>query len=240
MLVIYFVFLLTIQSLAIENIEADSLRFIHFRGNFNNSAIKFMHTGKGSVAFLRGSITHMNGWRNLVMEYIQKKFPNTEFEFINAGIFSTGSVPGAFSLQRDVFNAIKVAPNMASKNFRFIRSWIPKDKAKTMDGFVGVPVLEATNPGAQLKYKFRGTMADIFIIRGPEVVIIEYQVDGGSRQQLDLFTQWRNRLHLPKLHVLADGLSEGPHQLKIKIASEKYSASLGHDCRIAFLTLNTK
>ena len=31
-----------------------------------------------------------------------KKFPDTKFEFINAGIGSMGSVPHAFRLERDV------------------------------------------------------------------------------------------------------------------------------------------
>jgi len=55
------------------------------------------------VAFLGGSITHNAGWRDLVAEDLQKRFPDVEFEFVNAGIPSMGSTPGAFRLRRDVF-----------------------------------------------------------------------------------------------------------------------------------------
>lgn len=73
------------------------------RGGLSNSQKVFSETKKGTVAFLGGSITEMNGWRNLVIEEIQKRFPDTEFEFISAGISSTGSTPGAFRLTTDVF-----------------------------------------------------------------------------------------------------------------------------------------
>jgi sialidase-1 len=38
----------------------------------------------------------------LVCQYLRERFPETQFEFINAGISSTGSTPGAFRLQDDV------------------------------------------------------------------------------------------------------------------------------------------
>jgi pimeloyl-ACP methyl ester carboxylesterase len=77
----------------------------HFnlRHGLTNSLIKFQHQKKGLVAFLGGSITYNPGWRNIVREYLQQRFPGTEFEFIAAGIPSTGSTPGAFRLTRDVF-----------------------------------------------------------------------------------------------------------------------------------------
>lgn len=80
-----------------------SAEWFEVRGGLSNSAKVFSETKKGTVAFLGGSITEMNGWRNLVIEEIQKRFPDTEFEFISAGISSTGSTPGAFRLTTDVF-----------------------------------------------------------------------------------------------------------------------------------------
>jgi lysophospholipase L1-like esterase len=54
------------------------------------------------VAFLGGSITAGSGWRELVCQELERRYPDTQFEFINAGIPSLGSTPGAFRLQRDV------------------------------------------------------------------------------------------------------------------------------------------
>ena len=45
----------------------------------------------------------MSGWREIVCEDLQGRFPKTRFDFINAGMPSTGSTPGAFRLERDAF-----------------------------------------------------------------------------------------------------------------------------------------
>ncbi|MBN2313281.1 MAG: prolyl oligopeptidase family serine peptidase [Sedimentisphaerales bacterium] len=73
------------------------------RHGLTNSRIKFLRQKKGRVAFLGGSITHNPGWRNMVCQYLQHRFPETEFDVIAAGIPSMGSTPGAFRLTRDVF-----------------------------------------------------------------------------------------------------------------------------------------
>jgi len=75
---------------------------INLRGNLNNSRFIFENEKVGRVAFLGGSITEMEGWHNIVMEQLKQRFPNTKFEFIEAGIGSTGSTPGAFRLKNDV------------------------------------------------------------------------------------------------------------------------------------------
>lgn len=54
------------------------------------------------MAFLGGSITYNPGWRDSVYSYLERKFPDTEFDFIAAGIPSMGSTPGAFRFERDV------------------------------------------------------------------------------------------------------------------------------------------
>lgn len=72
------------------------------RSGLQNSFNRFTRDKVGRVAFMGGSITEGNGWRNLVCQYLKERFPDTQFEFINAGISSTGSTPGAFRLDKDV------------------------------------------------------------------------------------------------------------------------------------------
>jgi len=67
-----------------------------------NSFLKFENEKKGRVAFLGGSITFNPGWRDSVCNYLQQKFPETDFDFIAAGIPSMGSTPGAFRFERDI------------------------------------------------------------------------------------------------------------------------------------------
>ncbi len=72
------------------------------RTGLEKSFYKFEHKKKGRVAFLGGSITYNPGWRDSVMYYLEGRFPDTEFDFIAAGVPSMGSTPGAFRLERDV------------------------------------------------------------------------------------------------------------------------------------------
>ena len=85
-------------------------KFFHLstRGSLDNSFLKFQKGGEARVAFLGGSITEMKGWHNLLMEYFTKKFPQTKFDFIEAGIPSMGSTPHAFRLVHDVLSKGKV------------------------------------------------------------------------------------------------------------------------------------
>ncbi len=64
--------------------------------------------GAATVAFLGGSITYGPGWRDSVVQYLRTKFSRTEFNFINAGIPSLGSLPDAFRFQQDVLDSGKI------------------------------------------------------------------------------------------------------------------------------------
>ncbi|MDP6466594.1 MAG: GDSL-type esterase/lipase family protein [Pirellulaceae bacterium] len=77
---------------------------IHLRGVFQNARIRFEQEKTGHVAFIGGSITEMNGYRPLVMELLQRRFPKTAFTFTAAGISSTCSTTGAFRLQDHVLD----------------------------------------------------------------------------------------------------------------------------------------
>src|SRR4051794_1740285 len=73
------------------------------RGSLDNSRLKFQTDKKGSVAFIGGSITEMDGYRPMVCDLLKKRFPETTFTFTAAGISSTCSTTGAFRLATDVF-----------------------------------------------------------------------------------------------------------------------------------------
>lgn len=77
------------------------------RDGLKNSQYIFETTKKGTVAFVGGSITGMP-WRKKVMENLKRRFPETEFNFILAGVGSTGTMYGSFRLERDVIEKGKV------------------------------------------------------------------------------------------------------------------------------------
>lgn len=77
---------------------------IHARGELTNSLGQFTRERTGHVAFMGGSITEMNGYRPMLCEFLQQRFPETKFTFTDAGISSTCSTTGAFRLERDVLS----------------------------------------------------------------------------------------------------------------------------------------
>ena len=82
--------------------------FIKLRSPLLNSLVRFQKGKKGRVAFLGGSITEMEGWREMVCRALENRFPETDFDFVNAGVGSTDSTLGAFRLARDVFGQGRV------------------------------------------------------------------------------------------------------------------------------------
>ena len=100
---------------------------IHRRGSLINSFIKFSREKKGCVAFLGGSITEMEGWRNMIQEDLKQRFPETAFTYIDAGIASTGSTPHAFRFEHDVLQQgvpdllfVEAAVNDEGNGFNYI------------------------------------------------------------------------------------------------------------------------
>lgn len=69
---------------------------------------KFEKAKTGRIAFLGGSITYNSGWRDSVCQFFAAKFPETKFDFVNAGVPSMGSIPGAFRFEKDVLKNGKV------------------------------------------------------------------------------------------------------------------------------------
>ena len=107
------------------------------RGSLQNSFTRFEQTGKGRVAFFGGSITEMSGWHTMIMQQLKQRFPFTEFEFIEAGIGSTGSTPGAFRLQTDVLDKgeIDLLFTEAAVNDH-TNYFTPEEQVRGMEGIV--------------------------------------------------------------------------------------------------------
>jgi pimeloyl-ACP methyl ester carboxylesterase len=136
--IVRFILSNTSPELLDKPLPVESQMVINFRGNIDNCRIKFEKYKKGRVAFLGGSITANPGWRDMVCNYLMKRFPYTKFEFINAGIPSLGSTPGAMRLDRDVLLKgtidllfVEAAVNDATNGFG------PNQSLRGMEGIVG-------------------------------------------------------------------------------------------------------
>ena len=110
---------------------------IHLRGNLDNAFSAMTVGKKATVAFFGGSITEMTGWKDLVMEDLKARLPQTEFKFITAGIASLGSTPHAFRFEEDVLGQgipdlmfVEAAVNDHTNGFG------PRDQVLGMEGIV--------------------------------------------------------------------------------------------------------
>ena len=97
-----------IKYYAVQNIPLDASEYHTHGGGLQNSKLKFERDRRGRIAFLGGSITYNGGWRDSLMNYFQRRFLNTNFDFIAAGIPSMGTTPSAYRLKRDVLYRGKV------------------------------------------------------------------------------------------------------------------------------------
>ena len=100
--------LLIAASVAFVSADDKLNRNVILRGSYANSQLQFDQLKTGRVAFMGGSITQMNGYRPMVAAWLQKRFPKTKFDFINAGISSTCSTTGAFRLPSEVLAKGKI------------------------------------------------------------------------------------------------------------------------------------
>lgn len=375
--------------------------YFKLRGGLENARQKFVREKVGRVAFLGGSITAAPGWRDQVCADLKRRFPETQFDFINAGISSLGSTPGAFRFRRDVlangpvdllfeeaavnddtnefsdieqvrgmegivrharianpnvdivllhfvdpgkiqqynqgktpsvianhekvaeryllpsidlakevterihagemtwerdfrdlhpspfghdlyaksvgrlfdaawsaepeksaqprnqelpppvdpfsyFRGQLVSPKTAvstgdlklNSGWSIVENWQPSDGAGTRDGFVKVPTLVAVETGADLTFDFQGTAVGVFVAAGPDTGNLDFRIDRGDWKTQELFTKWSSGLHLPWAKMLASELSDGRHQLQLKVSPTADQRSKGHAIRIVYLLVN--
>lgn len=116
--------------------------------------------------------------------------------------------------------------------------WKPEDGGNTRKGFVHIPMLVASQPGAELTLDFKGNTIGIAIVSGADVGILSYSIDGKPEKKIDLYTKWSKSLHLPWYLLLGSDLTVGPHQLKLKISGDKTENSKGYSARIAHFLVN--
>jgi sialidase-1 len=178
-----FIFFILIVNLAMSQ-KLDSKNYHTFRESLKNSSQKFEKDKAGRIVFMGGSITFGNGWRDSVCNFIQKEFPETKFDFINAGVSSMGSTPGAFRFENDVLKNGKV-------DLLFLEAAVNDDTNSTppgeitrgMEGIVrhaknanplcDIVIMHFVDPGKMVDYK-NGKIPDV--IRLHEKVAEHYNV----------------------------------------------------------------
>jgi lysophospholipase L1-like esterase len=152
--------------------------YFALRGGLASCRAVFEKTKRGRVAFLGGSITAMTGWRNLVQADLKRRFPQTEFDFVDAGIPSIDSTLHACRFSRDVLKkgavdllVVEAAVNDSSNGRT------PVQQIRGMEGIVRQARL--TNPQCDilmLHFADPDKLAAIRQGKRPEVIVSHEKV----------------------------------------------------------------
>jgi hypothetical protein len=96
--------------------------------------------------------------------------------------------------------------------------------------FTSIPMLCATEPGAELTLAFEGTSVGAYLVAGPDAGMVEASVDGGAVVVVDLYHAFSKGLHYPRTLMLGTDLKAGRHLLTMRVGKESKSA--GHAVRV--------
>jgi lysophospholipase L1-like esterase len=102
--------------------------------------------------------------------------------------------------------------------------------------FTQIPMLVATEPGAELTLNFEGTSVGAYVVAGPDAGIVEASIDAGEPHNVDLYHRFSKSLHYPRTVMLGTQLSPGKHTLKLRLSQETHSA--GHAIRVMQFVAN--
>lgn len=126
------------------------------------------------------------------------------------------------------------------KGWQLANDWAPTDGLATREGFVHMPMLVSTTPGAALQLSFKGNAVGMAIISGGDAGMVEYAIDDAPYKKMELYTQWSNFLHLPWYVLFGSGLKEGKHVLHLRVSTDKNIKNKGNAVRVVHFLVNGK
>ncbi len=106
------------------------------------------------------------------------------------------------------------------------------------DRFGKLPLMCATEPGAELTLDFEGRAVGAYVLAGPDAGKLEASVDGGDFVAVDLFHRFSKGLHYPRTVMFATDLQPGKHTMKLRTSKEKNAQSTGTAARILQFVAN--
>lgn len=113
------------------------------------------------VAYLGGSITSMNGWRNMTTDWLKETYPNAKFKEIHAAIGGTGSGLGVFRVGWD---ALRHNPDLLFIEFATNDSGAqPEAIWKNMEGIVRQTWKKDPTTDIVFTYTITGSMKEEYL-----------------------------------------------------------------------------
>jgi len=137
-------------SLLICTVRASNLEAWQARDGWPHAAKRAASAHELRVAFLGGSITAADGWRNLTVSRLRELLPETKLVEIVAGVPGTGSDLGACRVDRDV---LRHHPDVVFVEFAVNDASTPPEQIeRTIEGIVRQ--VKAANPSADMCFVY--------------------------------------------------------------------------------------
>ncbi len=102
--------------------------------------------------------------------------------------------------------------------------------------FTSIPMLTATEPGAEATLDFKGTAVGAFIVAGPDAGMLEVTIDDSPTRKVNLYQSYSSGLHYPCTVMFGTDLKPGDHTLSIRVSDGTKSS--GHAARIMEFVVN--
>jgi len=93
-------------------------------------------------------------------------------------------------------------------------------------------------PGSELSCRFTGRGIGAFVLAGPDAGRLEYRIDDGAWQTVELYHHYSRGLHYPRTVMFSSDLEPGEHRLEVRVSAGHHTDSRGTAARILDFVVN--
>jgi hypothetical protein len=171
-------------------IPLSKMQEFHLRGGLPNVFYKIAHQRQVRIGYIGGSITEMQGWRDLTFSWFRMNYPLTAFYQIDASIGGTGSGLGVFRMEHDLLAG---QPDLIFVEFAVNGTGVPPNGAResmvrTMEGIVRKTWAKYPN-------------TDICFVYTTALNMCNNLVKGISQQPSDFMEEVAQHYGIPTIHM---------------------------------------
>ena len=99
-------------------------------------------------------------------------------------------------------------------------------------------LLVCEKPQSELTIEFEGRAIGAYVLAGPDAGKLEFSIDDGPYQSVDLWHRFSRNLHYPRTVMFRDDLIDQQHILRVRLAQEHPPESTGTAARILSFVAN--
>ncbi len=120
---------------------------------------------------------------------------------------------------------------------RAVPDWSSIDGSKR-ERFLKQDLYFSSLPGSELSCRFSGRAIGAFVLAGPDAGRLEYRIDDGPWQTVELYHHYSRGLHYPRTVMFSSDLEPGEHRLEVRVSAGHHADSRGTAARILDFVVN--